>query len=148
MQTLKKFTAEDLKKFNPCYDPTEKMGGNGEHDLMSLIDCGFMFYDLMWLFKQQKDYSIVSKKALNKMHELVARSNEHHNFVNAKKENIDAALEKIASSDPVVKAEGEEQLEKIAINFTPFPKDLQHKVGLIKEAILHAAENDYLYDEA
>lgn len=147
MQILRKFTAQDINALNPCYDPTENMGGNIEHDLISLVDSKVSFFDIIWFLKNQVNNSIASQKTIDKIFELVAREDEKSNFVNAKKEDIDAALAKIASADPDVVIAGRAQLEKIVLVFTPSMRALFDKKHLIKQAVLHAAENDYLYDE-
>jgi hypothetical protein len=141
MQNFKKFTAQQINFHNPCYDTSSVLGAD-EHDLLSILETKRPFNDYMWLFSKM---DLMSEKAFLKMCESVARKYEHMNYVAASKKDIDEALEKINSSDEAISKEGKEQLKKIALSFNPLPKDLEPKLEAMKEAFLHAAENDYLY---
>ena len=146
MQTLKKFTAEDILSFNPCYDSTPKMGAGVEYDLIEFINTGkFPFNEVVWLMEQGTFF--FSLKAQNKVLEYIARKYEEHKSVKATKEDIDDAVSKTLSEDPAIAAEGTLKLKQIVLVYGPFPERDYEKLNYAKEAILEAAQNDYLYDE-
>jgi hypothetical protein len=147
MQTLKKFTSQNILNFNPCYNTTPKLGDGVEYDLIELIDTRkFPLNEIIWLMEQGTFW--FSVKAQHKVLEYIARKYEHHNSIRATKEDIDNAVSKTLSEDPAVVAEGLLNLKRIVLVYGPFPEKDFEKLDYAKEAILEAAQNDYLYDEA